>query len=162
MLPVALKLPLTVITKLDVLRLVREMGALDEFMVQASLRSGGTPMQQLPKLSRILDDTARANNINLLDPEHRKALLAALEHLKTNAPTIHVSFAAEPSAAFLTQVITWIRSNIDQNLILQVGLQPQIAAGCIVRSENKLFDFSLRANFTSKREQLGAMLGGRQ
>jgi F0F1-type ATP synthase delta subunit len=159
---VALKLPLTVITKLDVLRLVRETVALNEYMMQASLRSGGTPMQQLPKLSRLLDDTARANGVNLLDAEHRRLLQAALEELKAHAPIMHISFAAEPSAAFLTQIITWLRMNVHPDLIIQVGLQPQIAAGCIVRSENKLFDLSLRANFTSKREQLAAMLGGRQ
>lgn len=158
----ALNLPLTVVTKLDMLRLVRESMALNEYLMQAALRSGGQPMQQLPKLSRLLDDTARVNGVNLLDANHRRALQAALDDLKEHAPTVHVSFAAEPSAAFLTQMITWLRTNIHPSVIMQVGLQPQIAAGCIVRTENKLFDFSLRAAFTSKRDQLGAMLGGHQ
>lgn len=155
----ALKVPLSVITKLDMLRLVREATAVNEYLMQAALRSGGAPMQQLPKLSRMLDDTTRANGVNLLDGGHRAALLKELENLKANAPIVHVSFAAEPSAAFLITLVTWMRQNINERLILQVGIQPQIAAGCILRTENKLFDFSLRANFTSKREALSAMLG---
>ena len=155
-------MPLSVVTKLDVLRLVREAAALHEYMMQAKIRSAGTPMQQLPKLSRLLDDTARANAINLLDTDQRTQLLKALEALKESAPVVHVSFAAEPSAAFLNQVITWFRSNVSALTVLQVGLQPQLAAGCIVQTNNKLFDFSLRAHFTDRRDDLAKMLGGTQ
>ncbi len=157
-----LKLPLSVITKLDLLRLVREANALQEYLLQASVRSGGTPMQQLPKLSRFLDDTARANSINLLDNNQRLALIKALEALKESAQVIHMSFAAEPSGAFLTSLITWLRTNVGSLIVLQVGLQPQLAAGCIVRTENKLLDFSLRAHFTSRREELAKMLEGKK
>lgn len=156
-----LKLPLSVITKLDLLRLVREANALQEYLLQAQVRSGGTPMPQLPKLSRLLDDTARANEVNLLDADQRARLIAALEQLKASALVIHMSFAAEPSGAFLTNIITWLRGNISSLVVLQVGLQPQLAAGCIVRTENKLLDFSLRAHFISRREALAKILEGK-
>jgi hypothetical protein len=36
--------------------------------------------------------------------------------------------------------------------LVRVGLQPNIGAGCVVRTTNKSFDFSLRRFFDSKHE----------
>jgi len=41
-------------------------------------------------------------------------------------------------------------------------LQPTIAAGCIVRTTNKYFDFSLRQDFTDKRELLLKQIAGNE
>ncbi len=50
--------------------------------------------------------------------------------------------------------MTWLRQNIHPYVMVTVGVQPTIAAGCIVRSTNKYFDFSLRENFAGNRDIL--------
>src|SRR4051812_37150452 len=91
-----LKLPSTVISRVDVARLMRELTGLNDFFVGAGARTAGTSMQ-LPKLSRLIDQIARENNINLLDASHRKAMMERLKNIYDHAPSFHISFATEPS-----------------------------------------------------------------
>ncbi len=150
-------LPLSVITVIDLARVGRELTDLDEFMVQAVIRTPGTPMQ-LPRLSKMLDDVAQANKLNLLEDPDRKALLNALSYLKDHAPKLHISFSAEPNPAFVMKVAEFIRGNISPIALIQIGLQPTIAAGCIIRSPNKQFDLSLRQHLRESRGILSDLL----
>lgn len=150
-------LPLSVITIIDLSRVGRELEQLDEFMVQSTIRTPGTPMQ-LPRLSKMLDDVAVANKVNLLEDTHRKALLNALSYLKEHAPKLHISFSAEPNGTFITKIAEYIRTNISPVALLQVGLQPTIAAGCILRSPNKQFDLSLRQHLKKNRDTLAVLI----
>jgi hypothetical protein len=45
---------------------------------------------------------------------------------------------------------------------MTVGVQPTIAAGCIMRTTNKYFDFSLRQDFEGKRDLLLEELKGQE
>lgn len=159
--PVQLALPTLVFGTVEVHRLQRELEALEEFMQQAALRNKQAKTQpDLPRVSRLLDALASENHRNLLQPQDRKELAAFLQHVATEAPTIHMSFATDPSAAFTAKVVGWLRSNIHPLVMLQLGLQPSIAAGCIVRTSNRQFDLSLRHRFESKREVLMNALDG--
>jgi len=149
----SLALPLLVISPSDVSRLSRELEALDDYVHQASLRKGGEAVK-LPRTSRMLDELATANNFNFLQAHDRKAAKAFLEHIRKESPVVTMSFAAEPSSAFLAKVITWLRQNIHPALLLRVGLQPTIAAGFTLRTTNKHFDFSLRKHFDEQRPLL--------
>jgi len=137
-----LELPLTVIGPADVGRLMLEMERLDEALRAAALRSGGEV--KMPKTSRPLDDVAEINKLDLLTKDDRQQLKEFLVSVRDHAPVIHISFASEPSAAFTLKIVEWMRSNIARYLLVQVGLQPSIAAGCVVRTTNKVFDMSLR------------------
>jgi F0F1-type ATP synthase delta subunit len=65
-----------------------------------------------------------------------------------------MSFAADPSASFSAKIVGWLRANIHPLSLLEIGLQPTIAAGCIVRTTNKVFDLSLRNRFSEHTELL--------
>ena len=54
--------------------------------------------------------------------------------------------------------MAWLRREIHPVVLLTVGLQPSIGAGCIVRSTNKQFDFSLREDFLKKHDLLMAKI----
>jgi F0F1-type ATP synthase delta subunit len=141
-----LKLPVLVFGVVEVRRLKRELEALEEYMEQAATREPGKQIA-LPRVSRLLDALATDNRLNLLQPEHRKQMKAFLVDTERHAPTIHISFATDPSSAFTVKIVTWLRTSIAPNVLLEVGLQPTIAAGCIVRTTNKIFDLSLRQHF---------------
>jgi hypothetical protein len=146
-------LPTSVVEPADVRRLSRELESVDEFLRQAEIRKGGTPTN-MPRTTKTLDALAEANGLNLLVAIDRAKAAGFLDALVRDAPVVHVSFAAEPSAAFTAKILTWLRENIHPLLLVQIGLQPSIAAGCIVRTNSKVFDFSLRQYMLGHRDML--------
>lgn len=133
----------------DLKRARRELEELDEFLHQASLRQGGKAVK-MPATSRILDDLAGESDLNLLKKTDRDRLRKFLTLLIEKAPVLHMSFASEPSAKSLNELITWLRHNIHPQIVVSVGLQPSIAAGCILRTPNRQFDFSLRKSLDNQ------------
>lgn len=147
-------LPTQVFGVVEVRRLARELEQLDEFMRQATIRAGGGKQAALPRLSRLLDATASENHFNLLHASDRHQLTEALQKTLDRAPVIHLSFASDPSAAFLEKIVSWLRGNVHPITLIRLGLQPSIAAGCVLRTANKSFDFSLRHRFSEERALL--------
>lgn len=154
-----LRLPNSVISSIDVGRLLREINNLDDFFVGVKNRQPGVSMQ-LPRLSRQLDQLSHDNELNLLDESHRTNLKQALTAIYETAPKMHISFASEPSSKPLEEILVWLRKNIHRHTLVTVGLQPAIAAGCVVRTSNKLFDMSLRAGLEQQRPYLAKLIKG--
>jgi hypothetical protein len=152
-------LPVQVSSRTDVGRLQREMEALDNFLTQAAIREPGTPMK-LPKTSRLLDEFINTNQLNPLHDEDRARMLAFIKQVRDHAPVLHISFGADPSAIFVEKLTAWLRKELHPTVMMHVGLQPNIGAGCIVRTTNKQFDFSLRQHFRNQRPLLVQKLHG--
>lgn len=155
-------LPTQVFGVVEIRRLIRELENLDDFMRQAGIREGGDKQASLPRLSRLLDATASDNHLNLLQASDREQLAKALQGTLDRAPVIHLSFASDPSAAFLEKVVSWLRGNVHPITLIRLGLQPSIAAGCVLRTPNRSFDFSLRHRFAEERQLLLYSLEGGQ
>ena len=145
-----LQLPISIVGYVDVGRLTREMESLNDFLNQANIREPGTPMQ-LPKTSKLFDEVVSVNSLNMLQKEDRDRLLLFLYEVKEKAPRLHISFGADPSPLFLQKLIGHLRSTIHPLVLVQIGLQPNIGAGCVLRSTNRVFDMSLREDFKQKR-----------
>jgi len=137
----------------DLSRLIRELEELDDFMYQASIREPGTAMQ-LPRLSKLLNEVAANNHYSLLDSDQRKMLLEAFKTIEQHAVVVHISFAVDPTTKFLEKIVAWMRENIDRYVMVEVGLQPTVSVGCVVRTNNKIFDMSLRHRFREHRDVL--------
>lgn len=142
-------MPLEVVSQVDVARMAREVKALDNFFTQNKAYNEG-PGQTL-KLSVSLAKVATDNNYNLRHASDCQKLAAQLDQIIGKAPLLHISFASEPSPATLEKILSWLRANIHPLTLLQVGLQPTIAAGCVLRTPNKIFDMSMRNHL--KREE---------
>lgn len=148
-----LSLPVLVFGVVEVRRLIRELDALEEYMVQAKLRQSGAS-QSLPRVSRLSESIAAENSLNLLKQQDRQTLKSFLVNIEKDAPQLHFSFASDPSSAFLAKLVEWLRINIHPYALVSLGLQPSIAAGCILRTPNKAFDFSLRQRLSGSAEFL--------
>jgi G3E family GTPase len=98
------------------------------------------------------------NKLDLAQPGHRAALRQFLASVKASSPVLHLSFSADPAPAFLEKLMAWLRREIHPALLVTIGLQPTIGAGCLLRTTNKYFDFSLRQRFADKRQLLQAAL----
>lgn len=154
-----LKLPATVVGQVDVARLIRELNGLEDFFTAAKVRESGSPMTP-PRLTRVLESLTRENKVNLLEAKERQALTTALDKLLKNAPLLHISFASEPPPRFLSQILEWLRANVHPQTLLQVGLQPTIAAGCVLRTPNKIIDMSLRSYLNLQEPYLVKLISG--
>lgn len=152
-----LGLPALVASPADVGRLIHELKLIDEALLQLGLRDGGTAVK-MPKTSQLMDLMIQLNKLNLLRAADRAALGQYLATVRQKAPVLHISFSVDPSPAFTEKLMIWLRREIYPHALLTIGLQPGIGAGCIVRSTNKYFDFSLRQDFVKKRELLLAEL----
>lgn len=146
-------LPLLVVGPVDVGRLLRELEAIDNLISQANINDHKTTLK-MPKTSLLMDQTIELNKLNLLEAHDRERLLELLTIVKQQAPLLHISFSSDPAPDFIEKLMTWLRREIHPTVMLTIGLQPNIGAGCIVRSTNKYFDFSLRKDLLSKRELL--------
>lgn len=154
-----LNIPSIVISQSDVARLRRELNGLNDFFTSAKARQTGTAMQ-LPKLTRILNQLAHENRINLLEEADRNKLAAALAELYDQAPSLHISFASEPSPKALETLVVWVRTNIHPHALIQIGLQPSVAAGCFLRTPNQVFDMSLRSTLKKSEPYLVKLIAG--
>jgi hypothetical protein len=114
----------------------------------------------MPKTSRLLDEFTSTNKLNLLHDKDRARALSFLISVKAKAPVLHMSFSVDPSPAFIQKLMTWLRAEIHPLVLVHVGLQPNIGAGCVVRGTNKYFDFSLRQHFKKQRSLLMEKLQG--
>jgi F0F1-type ATP synthase delta subunit len=60
----------------------------------------------------------------------------------------------------LEKILLWLRQNVHPQVLLQVGLQPAIAAGCVLRTTNKIFDMSLKAHLSQQTDYLKQLISG--
>lgn len=144
--------PLSVVSRSDISKSLRELTVIDDYFHQAAVR--GSKDQAMPALGKALGSMAEANRLNLLHAEDRSQLKSFLTKLKAQAPVVHMSFPSEASASFLARILEWFRANVHPYTVLHVGLQPELAAGCIVRTTNKSFDFSFRKRLEQSKQKL--------
>lgn len=149
-----IQLPSVLLGQADILRLRREMENLEDYLHQAALRQTPSDQLKIPKTSRMLDEFAKLNQLNLMKRGDHERAMTGLNYVSKHAPTMHISFSADPSSAFSAKIVDWVRQNIHPHSLVQIGLQPNIAAGCMVRTPNKQFDLSLRASFAKHRDLL--------
>jgi hypothetical protein len=152
-------LPLGIVTRGDVSHLMREAEGLEDAMHQASLRKPEIA-PALPEISPLLEEAARLNKIDLRVATERKALVGFLQQLRDKAPLLHMSFSSVASQQFRENLVRWLRDEIHPQVLLQIGLQPAIGAGCMIRTTNKHFDLSLKQRFAKKRDVLVQALHG--
>lgn len=146
-------LPLLATGPADINRLSRELALLDDTLLELGLRQGGQGVK-LPKTSKLMDQLIELNQLQLLHEGDRRLLKQFLDAVRDRAPVLHMSFSADPSTAFLEKLLSWLRREIHPQALVTIGLQPTLGAGCILRTTNRRFDFSLRQDFATKRNLL--------
>ncbi len=148
-----LLLPVSVTSKPDIIRLLREVDGIEAFMQQARVRQAGKSVPP-PRTSQLLENMAQVNGLNLLQDAERQKIKSGLKAILAKAPVLHMSFASNPGVQFMESITAWFRQEIDPSILIEVGLQPGIAAGFTLRTKSKYFDFSLRKTLGSKEGSL--------
>ena len=146
-------LPTVIVTPTDIGRLIRELETIRNNLLQLTVRDPGSHVS-MPSTSKRMEKLADLNKWNLLQEEDRQAMKDFLQGLKDKPIVMHISFSSDPSPSFLEKLIVWLRREINPLVLVTVGLQPTIGAGCVVRTTNKYFDLSLRQTLIAKRPLL--------
>jgi len=148
-------LPSSLVTRVDVSRLVSEVERVDNDLNAAMVRAKtGAPAQAIPVLSQQLADFLSQNQLDLNESRGRSELIKELRILKDQVPVIHMTFAVSADRESLQQLAQWLRTSIHPQALMSVGLQPALVAGVYMRTPNHVHDFSLRAVLAGKRESL--------
>lgn len=146
-------LPPALIGRADVSRLLREIEKVDYSLETQAIRTPGQPLT-IPAMSRALTETIALNNVDVTNLDERKRLLESLREAKEKAPNVQITFAVDPEPAITSQLVSWIRTNLHPRALVTVGLQPAIIGGCIVRTPDHIYDFSLRKRFKDEQANL--------
>lgn len=152
-------LPTGVVSVGDVRRLRRELAATEDMLQAIRLRTN-SPVAKMPRLSRSLEEFAGTNRLNFLLPDDRHRAAVYVDSVIKHAPVLRVSFATEATRKFTTEFVLWLRANFHADMLVEIGLEPNIAAGCVIRTTNKVFDFSLIKHLEAQQPLLMKQLLG--
>lgn len=145
-------LPDNIASPLDFGQIQRELFALDQFL------SASKGASRLPFTSPALNSIIKDADINPLMAADRQRLVNQLQFVRRTAPIVQISFASDPSKQALRALVRWFRQNGHPNTLISVGVQPNIAGGCVVRTATREFDFSLQKLFQSNKHALARAL----
>lgn len=141
----ALILPTTVVTKIDVSRLAKEMERVDSEMTAATVRKKvGAQQQSQPVMSEGLMNFLQLNKLEIQTGKERTAIVKDLRTLKDKVPVLHMTFAVTADVESLQKLIAWVRESIHPQAVIAVGLQPALVAGVYLRTPNHVHDLSVR------------------
>jgi len=149
-------LPVNVVSKVDLARLVTEVENVDNELTAADVRqkAGSNAHSDHPVLSDQLNEFLKLNQLNLDSARERTGLIKQLRLLKDKAPLIHLTFAVTADNESLQKLASWLRDSIHKQAVIEVGVQPSLVAGVYVRTPNHVHDFSLRAALDGKHNLL--------
>lgn len=148
-------LPPSVVTKMDLSRLLNEFERIDNELTTAAVRSGvGVQEQTTLALSNQLTEFFTCNGLKPATAHARSDVIKQLRLLKDTAPIIHMTFAVVPDAESLQQLAQWLRESVHPQAVMTVGLQPGLVAGVYMRTPNHVHDLSLRARLKESRDLL--------
>lgn len=152
----AVRLPLELIGRPEVMQVMREIEALGDVYNQRVVQSrlNTTTIASSLQVSSALQQLGTVNDIELNDQQARESLLGELRAIFDAAPSFHVSFAVEPPKKQLQRVVEWLRQSIHPQVLINTSIIPSITAGCILRTPNKVFDLSLRKSFETASPEL--------
>ena len=146
------RLPNSVVQKIDISRLVREVESLDGDLVAADVRAkSGVKTDWQPVLSEQLTDFLVLNKLQIGDSQQRTQLVAAMRKLKDSVPVIHMTFASNADQESLKSIVEWLRSSVHLQAVIAIGLQPDLVGGVHVRTSNRAHDLSIRAKLKASR-----------
>ncbi len=153
-------LPIAVVSKADISRLVREFEAVDNALTTASVRkkAGAQPVAT-PAMSPQLAAFLEENSLDLENSNARSNYVKQLRLLKEKVNVMNMTFAVVADPESLQKLTAWVRESVHPQTVIEPHLQPALVAGVYLRTPNHVFDLSVRNALKSKRGELEKELG---
>lgn len=92
-------------------------------------------------------------------PATLESLQALLEYLRTiDLPEVHIMLAALPNRTQREALVTWFRTNVSPHLLLSFVADRNLGGGLVVRTPNRVFDFTWKAQLIAGRSKLAGIV----
>jgi hypothetical protein len=92
-------------------------------------------------------------------PPTLSAIEALLDHLKSlKLPEVHIMLAALPNHTQRVVLVEWFRNNTNQQLLLSFVADRNLGGGIVVRTPNRVFDFTWKQELVAARDKLAGIL----
>lgn len=92
-------------------------------------------------------------------PATLESLESLLKHLKDlKLPEVHIMLAAMPNRTQREQLVKWFRNNATPHLLLSFVADRNLGGGIVVRTPNRIFDYSWRQELVAGRDQLAEIV----
>jgi hydroxypyruvate isomerase len=88
--------------------------------------------------------------------ETLEELIAYLRALKL--PQVHIMLAALPNRAQREALVSWFRNNVGSDLLLSFVADRNLGGGIVVRTPNRVFDFTWKQQLIAGRSKLAEIL----
>ncbi len=153
-----LKLPESIATRSELVAVLRNVEEVIDLYVENKVRrQEGVDFSQRPEVSSNLAQLVSLNQLEVA-PDTLNGLRQWLIHLRDHAPVIRFTFASDPTQEFLTGIVRWLRNNTGRFVLIRYGIQPSIAAGCLMYTPARQYDFSLRRHLLKSSDVFAAVL----
>ncbi|HEX9594877.1 MAG TPA: hypothetical protein VF996_02005 [Candidatus Saccharimonadales bacterium] len=139
-----LKLPNSIATKSDLVGVIRNVDDVIDNYIENRVRDmEGVDFKSRPDVTSNLAELVAVNKLEV-NVDTLKSLKEWLAHLNEHAPIVRFTFASDPNPEFIGGIVNWLRMASGRFVIIRYGIQPTIAAGCLMYTPAKMYDFSLR------------------
>lgn len=92
-------------------------------------------------------------------PATLDSLKALLVHLRAlELPEVHIMLAALPNRAQRESLVNWFRSNVSPHLLLSFVADRNLGGGLVVRTPNRVFDYTWKQQLIAGRNKLAGIL----
>lgn len=81
-------------------------------------------------------------------------LIKALSAVADQAPSITLTLASPPPPAVQTELVKWVRSHLDKQMLVEFRWNSSILGGIIAQTNNALYDWSHRNLLMASRDKL--------
>jgi hypothetical protein len=92
-------------------------------------------------------------------PPTLESLESLLEHLRhLDLPEVHIMLAALPNRTQRQQLVDWFRNNATSKVLLSFVADRNLGGGIVVRTPNRVFDFTWKQELVAGRDKLAGIL----
>lgn len=153
-----LKLPSSIATKSDLVAVVRNVeDVLDKYVENSVRDQEGVDFKDRAEVASNLAKLVSENKLEV-SVETLTALKQWLTQLQDHAPVVRFTFASDPTPEVLSRLVTWLRNESGQFVVIRYGVQPTLAAGCLMYTPARRYDFTLRRHLLSSSETFSEVL----
>lgn len=86
-------------------------------------------------------------------------LEALIDYLKKlQLPEVHIMLAALPNRAQREALVDWFRTNTTPHLLLSFTADRNLGGGAVVRTPNRVFDFTWKQELLNSRDKLAGIV----
>ncbi len=97
-------------------------------------------------------------SIDLIDSKAIKQMVRVIKDWLKVAPVVHLTFSALPPSSDRVAIIDWFHQHISPSVLVDFRVDSHLAAGFILRTKNRIYNYSGNDKLWQNRHQLVEMV----